>query len=1141
MCRAEFEILPHQLFVKNFLSLQTPYNSLLLYHGLGTGKTCSAIGIAEEMRSYMKQMNLGKQRNQRIIVVASPNVQDNFRLQMFDETKLKQINGVWNIQSCIGTTLLNEINPTHLKNMQKERIIISVKHIINTFYEFMGYIEFSNYVAKEISKGDTSETDFMSNKMRIKNIKKVFNNRLIIIDEVHNIPEDSKNKTTAKYLFDIAKYGENVRLLLLSATPMYNSYKEIIWLTNLLNLNDGRSQIKATDVFDIQGNFKIGSKDKEGGRELLHRKLIGYVSYIRGENPYTFPYRVFMPKEPPSSPSSTDVKDDVYKSFSKSSLHISTIGNIQKTGYNMIMNHLLKNVNDKSKNDSQEEIFDILANVTENPDSFESFGFERLRMPIQALNIVYPTFTSDQEDNPPLHVISSLVGKQGLLSVMESIDVEKPQPMRYGFKYRKEILDNHGRIFNRENLPKYSSKISSICENIMNSIGIVLIYSQYIDGGVVPIALALEEMGLTRFCTESYTKSLFETPPTEPIDAITMKPRSQVDINKFRPAKYAMITGNKAFSPNNMEDIKYITTGENRYGENVKVILISKAGAEGLDFKNIRQIHIMEPWYNMNRIEQIIGRGVRNLSHCKLPFEERNVELYLHTTDIGEGKQSADAYVYSLAHKKAIQIGQVTRLLKESAVDCILNIKQTNFTAERLYSLVENQNIELKLSSDGGRKIIYKIGDKPWSDHCDYREVCEFKCNPDAIIDSSEIVKYTYGIQYATDNNIRIIERIRQLFKEQVFYPRKQLIQSINIRKVYPIEQIYNALTDFIENKNEFLIDRFGRLGNLVNREDIYAFQPIEITDENASIYERLVPVEYKRTKISMKLNPDFKEIDDDEIEDEQPQHIFVGETSEELIKQIEKDVETVFRISNSTIHKKDWDFYEHLHFLISHFKSVYKFSQEQIFDFTIYHALDSLLPHQKLLIINGIMSKPEPENNKVLHAVYNYFNERMLLNQKQNSNYKKAILSTDKSNQIILYVFDETKKEWTQSEPELMEYFINDIKKFIIPIKNIFKFIGFFSFVNQNLSVFKVKNMAGKRDKGARVNQGGKTKWIELMNVLQNTYKYTVENTAELSQPSISVLVEFVMRQYSSQLVSDKIMLLTTEQVYLNKILDKV
>ena len=53
----EFELSPHQNFVKNYLSSQTPYNSLLLFHGLGTGKTCSAIGICEEHRDYIKQTN----------------------------------------------------------------------------------------------------------------------------------------------------------------------------------------------------------------------------------------------------------------------------------------------------------------------------------------------------------------------------------------------------------------------------------------------------------------------------------------------------------------------------------------------------------------------------------------------------------------------------------------------------------------------------------------------------------------------------------------------------------------------------------------------------------------------------------------------------------------------------------------------------------------------------------------------------------------------------------------------------------------------------------------------------------------------------------------------------------------------------
>ena len=70
-----FTMNSQQLFVRNFLSHHTPYNNLLLYHGLGTGKTCTSIAVAMEKVKYMKVMNIKK----KVIVVASPNVQDNFK------------------------------------------------------------------------------------------------------------------------------------------------------------------------------------------------------------------------------------------------------------------------------------------------------------------------------------------------------------------------------------------------------------------------------------------------------------------------------------------------------------------------------------------------------------------------------------------------------------------------------------------------------------------------------------------------------------------------------------------------------------------------------------------------------------------------------------------------------------------------------------------------------------------------------------------------------------------------------------------------------------------------------------------------------------------------------------------------------
>ena len=202
MCNAQFELAPHQAFVRNFMSFQTPYNGLLLYHGLGSGKTCSAISVAEEMRDYLKQMGITK----RILVVASPNVQDNFKLQLFDERKLKEIDGLWNLRACTGNKFLKEINPMNMKGLTRERVIGQVKRIINASYLFIGYIELSNLIEKKgLIEGDYSKEQ--KERLMKRRLEKFFEGRLIIIDEIHNIrvSEENKNKRVAVSLLKLVK------------------------------------------------------------------------------------------------------------------------------------------------------------------------------------------------------------------------------------------------------------------------------------------------------------------------------------------------------------------------------------------------------------------------------------------------------------------------------------------------------------------------------------------------------------------------------------------------------------------------------------------------------------------------------------------------------------------------------------------------------------------------------------------------------------------------------------------------------------------------------------------------------------------------------------------------------------------------
>ena len=243
------------------------------------------------MRDYNKQMGTSK----RIIIVASPNVQENFKLQLFDERKLELVDGLWNIKACTGNKFIKEINPMNMKGLSKENVSKQINRIIKNSYIFLGYIEFANYIQK-LSKIDVAVKSQQKKKTLIKNkLKREFNNRLIIIDEVHNIriTDDNENKRVAVELTNLVKSVDNIKLLLLSATPMYNNYKEIIWLINLMNINDNRPEINIKDIFKNDGSFVTDKDGNETGKELLERKATGYVSFVRGDNPYTFPYRIW--------------------------------------------------------------------------------------------------------------------------------------------------------------------------------------------------------------------------------------------------------------------------------------------------------------------------------------------------------------------------------------------------------------------------------------------------------------------------------------------------------------------------------------------------------------------------------------------------------------------------------------------------------------------------------------------------------------------------------------------------------------------------------------------------------------------------------------------------------------------------------
>ena len=1109
LCEADFELLPHQLFVRNFLSFQTPYNSLLLYHGLGTGKTCSAITVSEEMRTYLKQLGIA----QRIIVVASPNVQQNFKLQLFDERKLKLVDGLWNLRACTGNKYLKEINPMNMKGLSKEKVIKQINSIIQNSYLFLGYIEFANYIVK---KSDSDEDDPKKRKAEmVRKLKKHFSNRLVIIDEVHNIriSDDKQDKRVAQELFKLVKYVDNLRLLLLSATPMYNSYKEIVWLLNVMNLNDQRSTIEINDVFDKTGNLLINPDGTNAGEELLRRKSTGYVSFVRGENPYTFPYRIFPSLfsigntfKQLTYPTKQLNGKAIVQPLEHLDVYVNVCGAFQEKGYNYILS-VIKEKAGKTK-----------AGLP-SFENMDSFGYTVLQKPLQALNIVYPNKMLDVAK--PIIDTKILLGSEGLKRTMKYTETTNP-PTRKNFEYRNK---DFGDFFAPDKIGQYSSKIKSITDNILNSDGIVLIYSQFIDGGAVPMALALESLGFTRFGTK--TSNLFKTPPHKSIDAKTFLTKDEMENPAdFTPATYTMITGEKALSPDKVFDLKNLTDEDNKNGEKIKIVIISMTGSEGIDFKNLRQVHILEPWYNLSLIEQIIGRAVRTCSHKQLPFKDRNVEIFLYGTIMTDTEEeAADLYIYRLAELKAVQIGRVSRILKESSVDCILNIDQTNFTEENMNTIVKQQLSNKKV-------IDFPIGDKANTVSCDYMDTCNFKCKPFKKITEADIKLDTYDESFIIINTDKIIQRIRDLFKERFFYKKDKLISEINVVKNYPLIQINAALTVLIDDQNEYLTDKYERLGHLVNIEEYYLFQPIELNNENISVFDRRNPIDYKHKEIivpiQMKKEEHLISMSKDKVSIKKNEMETIKNTGTKIIEDCREKYNTSMS-DIAKIKRGEDDWYNFVAVLknTNSFKNM-EMSDDDYKQFIVSHILDYLIFEDTKEVLTYIYFKQDKLTD-FEQEIKKYYDDLML----DNKGIIGIILPKDNKQHLLV----KGNEEWKSGQQEDYTDLVPELKKLVIPLTNYNTLVGFITMFKKDYNIFKVKNLDDKRSKGARCDQAGKSETIKLLNEIIDDTVYSSENTKGRNKIEFCVLQEMYLRYFDKTSKNNKRWFVTPSEMIINGI----
>jgi Mimiviridae putative ATP-dependent RNA helicase len=525
-CRPrKFKLQPPQKFVSYYINPRTPYKSLLIYHRIGAGKTCSSIQIAEKWK-----------RKKRIVFVLPASLKGNFRNELRGH--------------CGGDNYLKPGERKRLELLEPgeaeyNEIIEKSDKRIDKYYDIYSYNKFIDY-AKEGSMN--------------------LRNSILIIDEIQNMV--SETGTYYRELYDLI-YSSNreLRIILLSATPMFDRPVEIALTMNLLRPGIELPTGKDFDRMFIKERTR-GSKTFYGVQNMdKFKKMIkGYVSYYKGAPSFTFPTMKVKYVECEMS----DFQYDVYKKLLK-----------KEGGDSALLGRATKS--------------DALDAV-DLPNNFY-IGTRFVS------NVVFP---------------NKKVGTAGFDSF------------------------THSKI--RNYLHRYSTKFDRIMTSVKRARGKIFIYSGFKQhAGLQSLVHVLEAFGY-----KNYTK------------------------HGSGRRRFAVWSGDESSEVKDRIREVY-NRADNLYGNKLKIILGSPSIKEGVSLKAVRYVHVLEPYWNQSRLEQVVGRASRFCSHIALPEEQRNVKVYIYVSVHEKANVTVDQYIRKLSATKNKIIKKFEEAIKEAAVDCRLN------------------------------------------------------------------------------------------------------------------------------------------------------------------------------------------------------------------------------------------------------------------------------------------------------------------------------------------------------------------------------------------------------------------------------------------------------------------------------------
>jgi hypothetical protein len=738
-----FKLQSQQRFLRRVLSPDAPTRNLLMVHGTGTGKTCTAIQIAEE---YILRPEF---QDKKVMVVASTSVEKNFRTQIFDMTRVipHETSGILESKQCTGRRYLDmllrmEQEPKNWNDPTiRTRLETTANRIVNEFYEFSPYATFGNLINSRLGRTEEEVDEEW--------VHENFDNRLLIIDEAHNIRESSSVGSNVKAVVrgveNLVKTAKGLVLVLLTATPMYDSFEEIVFYMNLFLWNDRKQaptdRLEVKDFFTPDGSLLPG----EAGERFRHL-CQDYVSFVKGENPFTFPFRLPPPTSGPAKP--------ITKSYDGKAL-----------GQSNRMRYLT--------------VFSSPVN-----------GIQKATLK-----------TPEKEE-----------GSRRVLSMQSTISV-LPGNKTFGECFRSTGSQYEYAVapfLTPTELPNHSAKFVSVLNALESSKGLAFVFSNFVEMGASLFAMALEEHGYTPARGEPLLKNKAFTGASK--------------------GKYVLLTSASSMAEL-AERVKMTKSKDNVNGQQVRVIISSPIVSEGVDFRYVRQVHVLDPWWNMSRIEQVIGRGLRTCSHQLLDFKEQNCSVYLHTVRREEGRQTHecyDEYIYrTMVVPKAEAIARVRAVISESAMDCPLQ--------DQINTLPDDwKNLEItQTRSEGGATVVMALGDMlaPTFDVARPQSLAP-RCVPDTR-DPPVEGEHTRPLSTYIDSRDEIWDKLSDLFLDKPIWDRQELIDAL--RPFTEDVVIYN-IRQAIDSGFTFN-DAFARPSLLESKGDLYALSPIGVP--NTTFVER--------------------------------------------------------------------------------------------------------------------------------------------------------------------------------------------------------------------------------------------------------------------------------------------------------------